>query len=219
MDNNNRRDFLKHSGLLLGSLMLSGSVLGKGAEGTNFGGFEPYLGEIGIFPYSFIPYGWLACDGQIMAIRTNPSLFNLLGTMYGGDGRDTFALPDLRGRVPIGVGLNSVNNITYVQGEQAGTETHSLLVREIPWHNHNTSNIEIKKHVGGQANQTTPKNAIPGNNATYANRFSSDYDEEMELIFDPNSSITGGNIPHQNMQPFLTLQFCISVIGNYPPRD
>ncbi|MEJ5056126.1 phage tail protein [Sphingobacterium sp. MYb382] len=216
MDNNNRRDFLKHSGLLLGSLMLSGSVLGKGAEGTNFGGFEPYLGEIGIFPYDFIPRGWAACNGQIMAIRTNQALFALLGTMYGGDGMNTFALPDLRGRVPIGVDSNSYN---YVQGQQAGTEFHSLLVSEIPWHNHETSNIEIKKHVGGQANQTTPKNAIPGNNATYANRFSSDYDEEMELIFDSNSSITGGNIPHPNMQPFLALQFCIAVTGDYPPRD
>lgn len=116
MDNNNRRDFLKNSGLLLGSLLLSGRAMGSlGADGT-FGGTEPYMGEICLFPYAFAPKGWAPCNGQILNISTNTALFSLLGTMYGGDGRTTFGLPDLRGRVPIGW----VPGGSYPQGQPGG---------------------------------------------------------------------------------------------------
>lgn len=218
MDNNNRRDFLKHSGLLLGSLMLSGSVLGKGAEGINFGGSEFYLGEIGIFPYDFIPKGWLACDGQLLRVNTNQALFSLLGTRYGGNGILDFGLPDLRGRVPIGFGLTADGNTLYNMGAKGGTESHTLTESQLPAHNHGVQNLELKKRVGGNVNQAFPTNAIPGKNTNYPNRFSSSYDEEnAPLILEENMS-AGGSQPHMNMQPFLALHFCIAVNGIYPPR-
>ena len=216
MDNNNRRDFLKHSGMLLGSLMLSRSVLGMGAESTKFGGAEPILGEIVIFPYKFVPKNWAACNGQLLQIQENPALFALLGTMYGGDGQRTFALPDLRGRVPIGFGDDNENKKAYIIGQKEGAESHTLTANELPSHNHGSTNLDVKKRVGKEADQTSPKNAVPGTNENYSTRFSSSYDEEMELNFSP-LSMAGGQA-HQNMQPFLALQFCIALNGIFPSR-
>lgn len=169
---------------------------------------DPFLGQIQMFPFNFAPRAWSDCNGQLLPISQNSVLFSLLGTIYGGDGRTTFALPDLRSRVPIhtgtGPGLSSRN-----LGSRSGAETHTLLVAEMPSHSHGTS---VTADVG---NQTSPVGTLPAT----ANDGESNYSNSQSTTTGRATTNTGGTQAHNNMPPFLTIRFCIALQGIYPSRS
>lgn len=164
---------------------------------------EPFLGEIRPFAFGFTPKGWASCDGQLLPIAQNMALFSLLGTMYGGDGRTTFALPDLRGRA--GMHPSSV----HTQGERAGQENVTLTTAQIPPHSHtaNCSNV-----VG---TQTSPAGKFWAQDFDGNVVFSSTGGATMAAAAVGN---TGGQ-PHSNMQPYLVVNYCIAVQGIFPSRS
>ena len=169
---------------------------------------EPFLGQIQMFPFTFAPRAWSDCNGQLLPISQNSALFSLLGTTYGGDGWTTFALPDLRSRVPIhtgnGPGLSSRN-----LGSKSGAENHTLTVAEIPPHSHGPS---VTADVG---NQTSPVGA----SLATANDGESNYSNSQNTTTGRATSNTGGGQAHNNMPPFLTIRFCIALQGIYPSRS
>lgn len=160
---------------------------------------EPFLSEIRIFSFGFAPKGWALCNGQILPINQNQALFSLLGTTYGGDGRTSFALPDLRGRVPIHVGSS------HTLGERGGEQAHTLNISEIPTHAHVLQ--------GANVNATTPTptgNALANATAVY-------HGPTSLVSLNPGSvTSVGGSQAHLNMQPFLTLSFGIALQGIFP---
>lgn len=166
---------------------------------------EPFLGEIRIFPYNQVPTGdgWAQCNGQLLPINQNQALFALLGTTFGGDGRVTFGLPDLRARVPIHVGSG------HTLGERGGEQAHALSIAELPQHT----------HVMRATTATGDTPVAPGNLLA---------DSPSQLYAAPGSatplsptslSSVGGSQAHQNMQPFLTLNFGIALIGIFPSAN
>lgn len=165
---------------------------------------EPFLGELRPFAFNFAPRGWALCHGQLLSITQNQALFSLLGTMYGGNGQTTFALPDLRGRTPVHVG-NGVN-----QGEQSGTENHTLIISEMPNH------VHVVSASSSPANTGTPSGAVLLATAQADIYTSPDALTPMQ----PGSvSNAGGNQPHNNMQPYLVINFCIAMQGIFPSRN
>jgi microcystin-dependent protein len=162
---------------------------------------SPYVGEIRMFAGSFAPLDWAFCDGRLMAISENPTLYNLIGTTYGGDGVQTFALPDLQGRLPLHAGNG------FVQGEKSGEETHTLNVPEIPNHSHTVS-------AKGQA--TT--NSIAG--GVYAGGGLKAYKAATAATMNPAvvQSNSGGQ-PHENLMPFVVVSFIIALAGVYPTQS
>ncbi len=170
----------------------------------------PFLAEIKIMSFNFAPQGWAMCNGQLLPINQNQALFSLLGTMYGGNGQTNFALPDLRGQTPLHVG-GSFN----VQGQRGGEQAHTLSQAEMPLHTHplNASNTQAD-----QATLVTPPNNTPNILAAVAG---AQYAAASSLTpLDP-STVTnaGGSQAHLNMQPFLTLTFCIALQGIFPSRN
>lgn len=161
---------------------------------------EPFLSEIRLMSFVFAPKGWAPCNGQLLPINQNQALFSLLGTTYGGDGRVNFALPDLRGRAPIHVGSG------HTLGERGGEQAHTLSIAELPTHTHVAS--------GTSATGTTPSPA--GN--VLADSPSQLYADPTQLTSLAAGSVTntGGSQAHLNMQPFLTLSFCIALQGIFP---
>jgi len=171
---------------------------------------DPFVAEIRIFPFNFAPKGWAFCDGQILPISQNTALFSLLGTTYGGNGQSTFALPDLQGRLPMhpgqGPGL-SLHDL----GEEGGSEVVTLLQSEMPSHNHNaqgsnTNSNQQAANANFHSGSTQNKRYAP--NATVP-----DTTMNPAII-----GVTGGSQPHNNMSPYLTLNFCIALQGVFPPR-
>jgi len=160
---------------------------------------EPFLSEIRIMSFAFAPKGWALCNGQLLPINQNQALFSLLGTTYGGDGRVNFALPDLRGRTPIHTGS------LHTLGERGGEQAHTLSISEIPTHTHV---LNATNNNGATAN---PNNALLG-------AFNNGYLAPTALTtLNPGSvASVGGSQAHQNMQPFLTLSFCIALQGIFP---
>lgn len=173
---------------------------------------NPFVAEIRIFPFNFPPKGWAFCDGQLMAISQNTALFSLLGTTYGGDGRSTFALPNLQGCAPMhpgqGPGL-SLHDL----GEQGGADTVTLLQSEYPAHTHSITCLGGR--VAGQGTNPTNASLAP---AVGANVFNSG-GALNETMANAMVSPSGGNQPHNNLMPYLTLNFCIALQGVYPPRS
>ena len=170
---------------------------------------DPFVAEIRIFPFNFAPKGWAFCDGQLLPISQNTALFSLLGTFYGGDGKSTFALPNLQGSAPLhagqGQGLSE-----YFLGQTGGTDFISLIESEMPAHSHgwNASNAEgISQAPGDQLTA-----AGVGGISLYAAPAS-----PTQLAFQALSP-AGGSQPHNNMMPYLTLNFCIALQGVFPPR-
>ena len=177
---------------------------------------QPYVGEIRMFGGNFAPNGWMLCQGQSLAISEYETLFNLIGTMYGGDGQSTFRLPDLQSRVPIHMGTGGGG--TYVQGEAAGVENVTLTLNQIPVHNHP---VQV---ATGAANQNVPAiNSILSTEAeSVANR------APVYLAYAASNQVqlaaqtvgfAGGNQPHENIQPILAINFIISLFGIYPQQN
>lgn len=172
---------------------------------------DPFVAEIRIFPFNFPPKGWAFCNGQLLPISQNTALFSLLGTTYGGDGKSTFALPDLQGNAPLHPGQGQGLSL-YDLGEIGGSETVTLLVSEIPFHTHTlratvengtqgsiTPDITLATSVGGQL---------------YQNDTSSNLQPMNPQALTP----AGGSLPHNNMMPYLTLNMCIALQGVFPAR-
>ncbi|MFL6659257.1 MAG: phage tail protein [Massilia sp.] len=170
---------------------------------------NPFVGEIRMFGGNFPPAGWEFCDGQLLPISENDVLFQLIGTTYGGDGQNTFALPDLRGRVPLHMGTSS-ENVTYQIGEMAGVESVTLTTAQMPNHSHQllaSSNAVSPAYTAsnGVLGKTTGTNlyALAGSpTAMMANRVSS----------------AGGSQPHTNMAPYLGINYIISLYGIFPTQ-
>jgi microcystin-dependent protein len=170
---------------------------------------DPFVAEVRIFPFNFAPRGWAFCDGQLLPISQNTALFSLLGTTYGGDGKTNFALPDLQGRAPMhpgqGPGL-SLHDL----GEIGGSDTVSLLESEIPAHAHllQTSAADV-----GEDNS-------PTGGALARSTGGALYGAPVNLVAMSSNALapSGGDQPHNNMMPYLTLNFCIALQGVYPPR-
>jgi microcystin-dependent protein len=166
---------------------------------------QPYVGEIRMFGGNFAPAGWMFCEGQLLAIADNDVLFNLIGTTYGGDGQETFALPDLRGRLPLHQGNNQGSG--FVIGQAAGVETVTLTTQQMPVHIHPyvaSSNNASVANAGGNVLAQTP---------TYTPYIAAVPNTSLS----PNSiNSAGGSQPHNNLQPFLCVSFIISLFGIYP---
>jgi len=172
---------------------------------------NPFLAEIRIFPFNFPPKGWAFCDGQIMSISQNTALFSLLGTTYGGDGKSNFALPNMQGNSPMhpgqGPGL-SLHDL----GESSGSDTVTLLESEIPSHSHS-----LMTQGGAQATSQTPAPNVGLARSRTVSIYSS---TTTGLVQQSDSTVApaGGDQPHNNLMPYLTLNFCIALQGVYPPR-
>jgi microcystin-dependent protein len=160
---------------------------------------EPFLSEIRIMSFVFAPKGWALCNGQLLPINQNQALFSLLGTTFGGDGRVNFALPDLRGRTPIHVGSG------HTLGERAGEQAHTLSISELPTHTH------VARAQPAVGTEVSPTNAV-------LSQASNVYSQPGGLATLNPATIanTGGSQAHLNMQPFLTLSFCIALQGVFP---
>ena len=167
---------------------------------------EPFLGQIIIVGFNFAPRGWAQCNGQILPIAQNTALFSLLGTTYGGNGQTTFALPDLRSRVPIHVGQGPGLS-SYDLGQAAGTETVTLNINEIPAHNHL---LGANAEEGAASN---PSGQVPAKGGIYGAA------PDGTLMNPTVITNTGGSQPHANIQPYLTLNFCIALEGIFPSRN
>ncbi len=170
---------------------------------------DPFVAEIRIFPFNFAPKGWAWCDGQLLPLSQNTALFSLLGTTYGGDGKSTFALPDLEGRSPMhpgqGPGL-SLHDL----GETGGSETVTLLESEIPAHSH---------AVRASQSDGISREAVGQNPATGIGGIVAYAAPGALTQMSPNSlTPAGGDQPHNNMMPYLTFYFCIALQGVFPPR-
>lgn len=166
---------------------------------------EPFLAEIRMMGFNFAPRGWAFCDGQILPINQNQSLYSLLGTIYGGDGRTSFALPDLRGRVPIHVGQSGGSS--YNEGQKGGEETNQLTAAQIPPHNHTVNT------AASDGDSPVPiDNSLAGYNNGYNNG--------TNLVGLTNEvANAGGGQAHNNMQPTMVVNFCIAIQGLFPPRN
>ena len=164
---------------------------------------EPFLSEIRIMSFVFAPKGWALCNGQLLPINQNQALFSLLGTTFGGDGRVNFALPDLRGRTPIHVGSG------HTLGERGGEQAHTLSIAELPQHSHVLS---ANSDSNGATN--TPSSALVPSSSQGA----SIYGAAGNLVAMAPAAVSnvGGSQAHLNMQPFLTLSFCIALQGIFP---
>jgi len=172
---------------------------------------DPFIGEVRIFPFGFAPKGWAFCDGQLIPISQNTALFSILGTIYGGNGKSNFALPDLQGRASMGPGQGPGLTLRDL-GEEGGTETVTLLATQIPAHSHGIGAQDFP--LGGVAD---PTNATLNRPAS-GNLF---FSAAPSVVAMSPSAIgpAGGDQPHNNMQPYLTLNFCIAVQGEFPKRS
>ena len=165
---------------------------------------EPFLAEIRMVGFNFAPRNWALCDGEILPINQNQSLYSLLGTTYGGDGRTSFALPDLRGRTPIH------KSSSYSLGQKGGTETNTLTINDMPSHTH------MVQASGQTVDNTSPTNHLLGKNASRPYAADSNTQVNMSTIAVTH---TGGGQAYNNMQPYLAINFCIALQGTYPPRN
>jgi microcystin-dependent protein len=177
---------------------------------------DPFVAEIRIFPFNFAPKGWAWCDGQLMPLSQNTALFSLLGTTYGGDGKSTFGLPNLQGRAPMHTGAGNPSQgpglSPHTQGESAGSATVTLLQSEIPSHAHamraNTDFADVQT--------PSPNRSIA--RSQNANAYKPPSGQPVVQLSPAALAPAGGDQPHNNLQPYLTLYFNIALVGVFPPR-
>jgi microcystin-dependent protein len=165
---------------------------------------QPYVGEIRMFGGTFAPRGWMFCEGQLLPISENETLFQLIGTTYGGDGQTTFALPDLRGRIPVHQGNG------FIAGEAGGQETVALTVAQMPSHGHPF------RGASTAGNEVSPANNVPADSFNVTPYINAAPDGNMS----PSAiTTTGGSRPHPNVQPYLCVNFIISLFGIFPSQS
>jgi microcystin-dependent protein len=175
---------------------------------------EPFLGEIRMVGFNFAPRGWALCNGQLMSIAQNTALFSLLGTTYGGNGQTTFALPDLRGRAPLHQGQGPGLTPRTI-GESSGSEAVTLLITEIPAHTHL---LEASSGTGN-ANTATSNFIASTSDPNTGEAFNS-FATAANTTMNPASiGVSGGSQPHENMQPYLCVNFVIALEGIFPSRN
>lgn len=179
---------------------------------------DPFIGAIVMFGGNFAPRGWALCDGQLLAISSNSALFSILGTTYGGDGRTTFALPDLRGRVPVHPG-NGPGLSSYRLGQKGGTESVTLTTQQMPQHGHNLSsgNIEVGNEAKGSQTADSAANNFIGDSANAFRTTAGGGNLGSSL--NGTSRIAGGGGSHTNIQPFGCVNYIIALQGTYPSRS
>ena len=171
---------------------------------------EPFIGQISIYAFNFAPRGWMPCDGRLLPIAQYQALFALIGTTYGGDGRTTFALPDLRGRIVVGAG-NGPGLTPRTIGEMSGTETNTLLISNLPPHNHSINAVST------EGNQNSPTGNLLADTKTLDKEYSN---AAANTIMNPSMvGITGNGTPVNNMQPYLSIGYYIATVGIFPSRD
>ena len=189
---------------------------------------EGYVGQIILVGFNFAPVGWAFCNGQVLQIADYTALFNFIGTTYGGDGNATFALPDLRGRIPVGPGPGpGLQN--YFLGETGGSETTTLTVQQLAAHTHTGSSSAFTATTrckSGPGNQRTPEGNVHAGEAAGATMPYSSAAPNAAMsanavgVSGPvTAASVGGSQPHDNLQPFLTLNFCISLFGTFPNQS
>lgn len=189
------------------SLILFLSILGTLAKVQPAFSQEPFIGEIRLFAGNFAPRGWAFCDGQLLPIAQNQALFSIIGTTYGGDGRTTFALPDLRGRAPIHAG-SGPGLTPRVLGARGGEEQVTLTESQLPQHTHSLMASTAK------ADTKTPTGEVLGGNTKNYTAPPTNVDTDISSI-----GIAGEGQAHNNMQPYLTLNYIIALQGIYPSRN
>lgn len=177
---------------------------------------DAFIGEIRLLPYTFVPRSWMACEGQLLPISSNTALFSILGTTYGGDGRTTFGLPDLSGHAMVssgrGPGLQP-----WREGEAQGTDTVTLSEVEMPSHAHGVTGFNVSGTSGTpQSTSVLAKDGRVGGVLKYL----ASATEPLNEVLSVNAlGLSGGSQPHENRQPFLTMQYCIAVQGVFPSRS
>jgi microcystin-dependent protein len=201
-----RRGLLKKALAVLAGGVALGSVFGR-AEAEP-AAVDPYLGEIMLFAGNFVPRGWAACNGQLLPINQNQALFALLGTRFGGNGVTTFALPDLRGRVPIHAGQGPGLSDRLV-GDFGGEESHTLTAVEMPAHNHPAFAHD------GMGTSASPVGLLPAQDPSGVPHYGTAADA---LLAGNAIGAAGGGQPHDNMQPFLVITYLISMQGSFPSQ-
>ncbi|HXC69598.1 MAG TPA: tail fiber protein [Pyrinomonadaceae bacterium] len=173
---------------------------------------DQFVAEIRIFPFNFPPTGWAFCDGQLMPISQNTALFSLLGTTYGGDGKSTFALPDMQGNAPMQPGQGQGLSLRDL-GEMSGVESITLLVSEIPVHTHT-----MTSHNLDFADKQNPDPQSMIAKSANGNAYQTNTSTLLTTMAFQGLAPAGGGLPHNNMQPYLTLNFCIALQGIFPQR-
>jgi len=194
--------------MILGGVM----VILFGIPSTALAASEPFVGEIMMFGGNFCPRGWANADGQLLPINQNQALFSLLGTTYGGDGRTTLGLPDLRGRVPLHIGQGP-GLTDRRQGNKGGEENHALTIAEMPQHQH-----ALNASKGG-ANQESPTGNLLANQSRKSRIYAPSSADPLTPMNASAIGAAGSSRPHNNMQPFLGVRFCIALQGVYPSRN
>lgn len=182
---------------------------------------DPFIGEIRLFSFQKVPTGWFACQGQLLDAKQYQALFVLLSNQYGGDGKTTFGLPDLRGRVPVHFGMNPVSNTVYSIGRTGGIESVTLTSANMPVHNHTVNCYDTG------ANTVNPNSAFPavltpaaGTTADMPNMYMAPTASQTTVALSAAAiSTVGGGAAHENRQPYIAMNYCIAAVGMYPPRN
>lgn len=171
---------------------------------------DPFVAEIRIFGFNFAPRGWATCDGQLLPLSQNTALFSLLGTTYGGNGKSNFALPNMAGNAPMHWGQSTTGTV-YDLGQTGGSATVTLLESEMPSHTHR---LQV---AGDIANQNAPDTTRVLTTSNNGGAYAPDSSNPSNMAFQ-SLALYGGSLPHNNLQPYLTLMFCIALQGVFPAR-